>query len=51
MGGRERGAGMGASWLAGRQAYLRLGYVWERKRDRGERQRYREVERHRNKET
>ena len=44
---RERRVGGQVSW----QAYLRLGYVWERLRDRGERQRYREIYRHRNTET
>ncbi len=44
---RERWAGGQVS----RQAFLRLGWVWERKRDRVERWRERAKERHRNKET
>ncbi len=41
-----------ADGRAGQQAgILRLGLVWERKRDRGERQKYREIERDRHKET
>jgi hypothetical protein len=47
---KERGKGEREGQVS-RKAYLKLSYVWERGRDRGEIQRYRELERHRNKVT
>jgi hypothetical protein len=45
---KERGRGVREGGVGGqvsRQAYLRLGYVWERLINRGEKQRYREIQR------
>ncbi len=46
LSGKREGRGEREGQVS-RQAYLELSYAWERGRDRGEIQRYRELERHR----